>query len=104
MEKKYIHVMQILDSEKTAKWQLLQQCEEQGQLVSNLKTEVCTLSLSLHCVMFLSALTHLSQKLQMGSTTCLATVSSAVLLLTLPKGQHETLFYKRYPRVLLLTH
>ena len=34
--------MQILDSEKTAKWQLLQQCEEQAQLVSNLKTEVYT--------------------------------------------------------------
>lgn len=32
--------MQILESEKTAKWQLLQQCEEQGQLVSSLKAEV----------------------------------------------------------------
>lgn len=40
LRKKYIHVMQILESEKTAKWQLLQQCEEQGQLVSSLKAEV----------------------------------------------------------------
>ena len=39
LEKKYIHYIQILESEKTAKWQLLQQCEEQGQLVSSLKTE-----------------------------------------------------------------
>lgn len=59
LEKKYIHVMQILDSEKTAKWQLLQQCEEQGQLVSNLKTEVCHLFLSLHRVICLFVLTHL---------------------------------------------
>lgn len=40
LRKKYIHIMQILESEKTAKWQLLQQCEEQGQLVSSLKAEV----------------------------------------------------------------
>ena len=40
LEKKYIHVLQILESEKTAKWQLLQQCEEQAELVSSLKTEV----------------------------------------------------------------
>jgi len=43
LRKKYIHVMQILESEKTAKWQLLQQCEEQGQLVSSLKAEVAAL-------------------------------------------------------------
>lgn len=43
LEKKYIHIMQILESEKTAKWQLLQQCEEQGQLVSSLKAEVAAL-------------------------------------------------------------
>ena len=40
LEKKYIHVVQILESEKTAKWQLLQQCEEQAELVSSLKSEV----------------------------------------------------------------
>lgn len=43
LEKKYIHYIQILESEKTAKWQLLQQCEEQGQLVSSLKTELASL-------------------------------------------------------------
>ncbi|XP_068694314.1 ras-specific guanine nucleotide-releasing factor 2-like isoform X2 [Montipora foliosa] len=35
--------MQILESEKTAKWQLLQHCEEQAPLVSSLKAEVATL-------------------------------------------------------------
>lgn len=45
LEKKYIHVLQILESEKTAKWQLLQQCEEQAALVSSLKTEVHHLNL-----------------------------------------------------------
>ena len=40
LEKKYVHVLQILESEKTAKWQLLQHCEEQGQLVTSLKAEV----------------------------------------------------------------
>lgn len=46
LEKKYIHVLQILESEKTAKWQLLQQCEEQAELVSSLKTEVRAFSSS----------------------------------------------------------
>ena len=44
LEKKYIHITQILESEKTAKWQLLQQCEEQGQLVASLKSEVNNLT------------------------------------------------------------
>jgi len=43
LQKKYVHVMQILESEKTAKWQLLQQCEEQGQLISSLKSQLATL-------------------------------------------------------------
>lgn len=40
LEKKYVHIVQILESEKTAKWQLLQQCEDQAQIVSSLKEEV----------------------------------------------------------------
>ena len=40
LEKKYIHTLQILESEKTAKWQLLQQCEEQSAVITSLKAEV----------------------------------------------------------------
>lgn len=48
LQKKYVHVMQILESEKTAKWQLLQQCEEQGQLISSLKSQVYNLKKESH--------------------------------------------------------
>ena len=40
LQKKYIHVAQILESEKTARWQLLQQCEEQSEQIASLKAQV----------------------------------------------------------------
>lgn len=40
IEQKYLHLLQILDSEKTAKLSLLHQCEELAAEVSRLKTEV----------------------------------------------------------------
>lgn len=43
IEQKYLHLLQILDSEKTAKLSLLHQCEELAAEVSRLKTEVCWL-------------------------------------------------------------
>ena len=43
-------MLQILESEKTAKWQLLQQCEEQAELVSSLKSEVHVLYVKLNVV------------------------------------------------------
>ena len=40
LEQKYLHLLQILESEKTARWQLLQQCEEQAEQIKSLKNEV----------------------------------------------------------------
>ena len=40
LQKKYVHVAQILESEKTARWQLLQQCEEQSEQIASLRAQV----------------------------------------------------------------
>ncbi|XP_071844358.1 ras-specific guanine nucleotide-releasing factor 2-like [Apostichopus japonicus] len=40
IEQKYLHLLQILDSEKTAKLSLRQQCEELSAEITRLKTEV----------------------------------------------------------------
>ena len=40
LEQKYLHLLQILDSEKTAKLSLRQQCEELTKEVIRLKAEV----------------------------------------------------------------
>ncbi|XP_019615889.1 PREDICTED: ras-specific guanine nucleotide-releasing factor 1-like [Branchiostoma belcheri] len=40
LEQKYLHLLQIVESEKTAKWQLMQQCEEQSLEIRRLKREL----------------------------------------------------------------
>ncbi|XP_078617291.1 ras-specific guanine nucleotide-releasing factor 1-like [Branchiostoma floridae x Branchiostoma japonicum] len=39
LEQKYLHLLQIVESEKTAKWQLMQQCEEQSLEIRRFKRE-----------------------------------------------------------------
>ncbi|XP_066274994.1 ras-specific guanine nucleotide-releasing factor 1-like isoform X2 [Branchiostoma lanceolatum] len=43
LEQKYLHLLQIVESEKTAKWQLMQQCEEQSLEIRRLKRELIAL-------------------------------------------------------------
>ncbi|XP_048583532.1 ras-specific guanine nucleotide-releasing factor 1 isoform X2 [Nematostella vectensis] len=43
MEQKSIHLTQVLESERTAKWQLMQQCEEQADIITSLRAEVASL-------------------------------------------------------------
>ena len=52
------HIMQILESEKTAKWQLLQHCEEQAPLVSSLKAEVHLTNFCCLVITSVSILSH----------------------------------------------
>eukprot|EP00794_Sanderia_malayensis_P009753 gene9753-10750_t len=42
-EHKYLHVMQVLESERAGRWQLLQQCQEQTQQLKDLRLEVANL-------------------------------------------------------------
>ncbi|XP_014483395.1 PREDICTED: ras-specific guanine nucleotide-releasing factor 2-like isoform X5 [Dinoponera quadriceps] len=43
LEQKHLHLLQIVESEKTAKWQYTQQCEELASEIKKLRTELCTL-------------------------------------------------------------
>ena len=40
LEQKHLHLLQIVESEKTAKWQYTQQCEELTSEIKKLRTEV----------------------------------------------------------------
>lgn len=40
LEQKHLHLLQIVESEKTAKWQYTQQCEELASEIKKLRTEV----------------------------------------------------------------
>lgn len=40
LEQKHLHLLQILESERTAKWQYTQQCEELVAEIKKLRTEV----------------------------------------------------------------
>ena len=40
IEHKYSHLLQILETERAEKWQLLKQCEDQGQQLKDLRLEV----------------------------------------------------------------
>lgn len=40
LEQKHLHLLQIVESEKTAKWQYTQQCEEFHNEIKQLRTEV----------------------------------------------------------------
>ncbi len=41
LEQKHLHLVQIVESEKTAKWQYTQQCEELTMEIKKLRAEVC---------------------------------------------------------------
>ncbi|XP_065577423.1 ras-specific guanine nucleotide-releasing factor 2-like isoform X1 [Artemia franciscana] len=43
LEQKHLHLLQIVESEKTAKWQYTQQCEELTDEIKKLRSELCTL-------------------------------------------------------------
>ncbi|XP_043213263.1 ras-specific guanine nucleotide-releasing factor 1-like isoform X3 [Amphibalanus amphitrite] len=43
LEHKHLHLLQIVESEKTAKWQYTQQCEELTTEIKKLRNELCTL-------------------------------------------------------------
>ena len=40
LEQKHLHLLQIVESEKTAKWQYTQQCEELTDEIKQLRSEV----------------------------------------------------------------
>lgn len=40
LEQKHLHLLQIVESEKTAKWQYTQQCEELASEIKKLRAEV----------------------------------------------------------------
>lgn len=41
LEQKHVHLLQVVESEKTAKWQYTQQCEELASEIRKLRAEVC---------------------------------------------------------------
>jgi hypothetical protein len=43
LEQKHLHLVQIVESEKTAKWQYTQQCEELTMEIKKLRAELCSL-------------------------------------------------------------
>lgn len=43
LEQKHLHLVQIVESEKTAKWQYAQQCEELSMEIKKLRAELCQL-------------------------------------------------------------
>lgn len=40
LEQKHLHLLQVIESEKTAKWQYSQQCEELTLEIKKLRAEV----------------------------------------------------------------
>lgn len=51
LEQKHLHLVQIVESEKTAKWQYTQQCEELTVEIKKLRSEVsCTRSFAFVCL------------------------------------------------------
>lgn len=42
LEQKHVHLLQVVESEKTAKWQYTQQCEELSTEIKKLRNEVYT--------------------------------------------------------------
>nr|XP_034181172.1 ras-specific guanine nucleotide-releasing factor 2-like [Osmia lignaria] len=50
LEQKHLHLLQIVESEKTAKWQYTQQCEELASEIKKLRAELCTLKKELRPV------------------------------------------------------
>ncbi|XP_043515989.1 ras-specific guanine nucleotide-releasing factor 2-like isoform X4 [Frieseomelitta varia] len=50
LEQKHLHLLQIVESEKTAKWQYTQQCEELMSEIKKLRAELCALKKELRPV------------------------------------------------------
>ncbi|XP_050595324.1 ras-specific guanine nucleotide-releasing factor 1-like isoform X1 [Bombus affinis] len=50
LEQKHLHLLQIVESEKTAKWQYTQQCEELASEIKKLRGELCALKKELRPV------------------------------------------------------
>ncbi|XP_017765392.1 PREDICTED: ras-specific guanine nucleotide-releasing factor 2-like [Eufriesea mexicana] len=50
LEQKHLHLLQIVESEKTAKWQYTQQCEELASEIKKLRAELCALKKELRPV------------------------------------------------------
>lgn len=40
LEQKHVHLLQVVESEKTAKWQYTQQCEDLSTEIKKLRNEV----------------------------------------------------------------
>lgn len=49
LEQKHVHLLQVVESEKTAKWQYTQQCEELASEIRKLRAEVSILWCSCVC-------------------------------------------------------
>ena len=47
LEQKHLHLLQVVESEKTAKWQYTQHCEELTEEIKKLRTEVICIRASL---------------------------------------------------------
>ena len=47
LEQKHLHLLQVVESEKTAKWQYTQHCEELTEEIKKLRTEVSTKTMKL---------------------------------------------------------
>ncbi|XP_055608642.1 ras-specific guanine nucleotide-releasing factor 2-like isoform X3 [Uranotaenia lowii] len=43
LEQKHVHLLQVVESEKTAKWQYTQQCDELASEIRKLRAEICML-------------------------------------------------------------
>lgn len=50
LEQKHLHLLQIVESEKTAKWQYTQQCEELASEIKKLRAEVSHTGRLLLCI------------------------------------------------------
>lgn len=52
LEQKHLHLLQIVESEKTAKWQYTQQCEELTTEIKKLRNEVSAAKPRRRCPLF----------------------------------------------------
>ncbi|XP_024946979.1 ras-specific guanine nucleotide-releasing factor 2 isoform X3 [Cephus cinctus] len=74
LEQKHLHLLQIVESEKTAKWQYTQQCEELASEIKKLRAELCTLKKELRP----HAMTPAAYSTRNGSNGALRTLCQGV--------------------------
>ncbi|KXJ15680.1 Ras-specific guanine nucleotide-releasing factor 2 [Exaiptasia diaphana] len=43
LDEKYNHLLQVMESEKTAKWKLMEHCDDQAEIIAILRAEIVTL-------------------------------------------------------------